>query len=527
IMGAVEFHLAQGDSWQALSKTLKNSMALTRSRAQMVARTEMGAAMAEGTKLRYEREGIEYVQFISTRSSATCSYCAWRHGNVYERATVIIKLHPNCRCTVVPWKPEWEEKGLTDPQADAKQRKAILEELEKSGKKPNYGPAPFERSVGLEKPQKPFWEPPPWKGPNVNRNKPYKGLSIGNPERSTTGELFKVSPPITISATGNTSYVAGVPGINQAIVNGRALLSSSVSPAQGKALQTQAASFVTQLKAKEAAVLQVVKGDAAGKVKALAAQKSGMKVLEEMAPGLDKAYKAALETPLSAKQVKGFVDGVEIVGATAVETKAIRSNLDEFARLFNGAGLTKARKLRVDRIVLTKGDPTDFSVYSFDPAKKQVSMPTGFMKMSGNGKKALFHEMAHAIEASQPKMVLRQEAWIKSRSPYSGPALMDAGYGPNDLMDAYPDKFVNSYVGTVYESNNIPGKGMDKMGEVFDDYDRATRGVERKWKYTPQATESISVGVEYFVDPIARAELWARDPDHFNLILSLTREILE
>ncbi len=161
IMGAVEFHLAQGDSWQALSKTLKNSMALTRSRAQMVARTEMGAAMAEGTKLRYEREGIEYVQFISTRSSSTCSYCAWRHGNVYERATVIIKLHPNCRCTVVPWKPEWEEKGLTDPQADAKQKEAILEKLEKSGKKPNFGPAPFERSVGLEKPQKPYWEPPP------------------------------------------------------------------------------------------------------------------------------------------------------------------------------------------------------------------------------------------------------------------------------------------------------------------------------------------------------------------------------
>ena len=161
IMGAVEFHLAQGDSWRQLSKTLKESLELTKNRAQMVARTEMGAAMAEGTKLRYEREGIEYVQFISTLSSRTCSYCAWRHGNVYERSKAVIKLHPRCGCTSVPWKPEWEKKGLTDPQADAKQRKAILEELEKSGKKPNYGPAPFERSVGLEKPQKPFWEPPP------------------------------------------------------------------------------------------------------------------------------------------------------------------------------------------------------------------------------------------------------------------------------------------------------------------------------------------------------------------------------
>ena len=64
------------------------------------------------------------------------------------------------------------------------------------------------------------------------------------------------------------------------------------------------------------------------------------------------------------------------------------------------------------------------------------------------------------------------------------------------------------------------------MTEVWEDYARAAEGLPRKWKYQPEATETISVGIEYFVDPRARAELFARDPDHFNLILSLTRQLL-
>ena len=192
IMGAVEFHLAQGDSWRQLSKTLKESLELTKNRAQMVARTEMGAAMSKGINLRYEQEGIDYVQFISTKSSATCSYCAWRHGNVYERSEIVIKLHPWCRCTVVPWSPEWEKKGVTDPQADAEQKAAVLAELEKAGKKPNHGPAPFERSLGLKAPPKPFWEPPA-----VSKTKP--GISekveqVGKPEKVKPKDYLSMIP---------------------------------------------------------------------------------------------------------------------------------------------------------------------------------------------------------------------------------------------------------------------------------------------------------------------------------------------
>ncbi|MFZ9568590.1 MAG: minor capsid protein [Vulcanococcus sp.] len=160
IIGGVEFHLAQGDSWRQLRKTLQNSVELTKSRAQTVARTEMAAAMVEGSKLRYEAEGIEQVQWQAVGSSRTCGYCAPRHGKVYRLGEVVAPAHPNCRCTVTPWDPEWEELGLIDPQEEAKARAEVLADLEAAGKKPISGPSPFEKALGQERAPKALWSPP-------------------------------------------------------------------------------------------------------------------------------------------------------------------------------------------------------------------------------------------------------------------------------------------------------------------------------------------------------------------------------
>jgi SPP1 gp7 family putative phage head morphogenesis protein len=160
IIGSVEFHLASGDSWRQLRSTLQNNLELTKSRAQMVARTEMAAAMVEGTKLRYEAEGIQQVQWQAVGSSRTCGYCAPRHGKVYRLGEVVCPAHPNCRCTVTPWDPEWEELGLVDPQEEAKGRAAVLADLEAAGKEPISGPSPFEKSLGMERAPEALWSPP-------------------------------------------------------------------------------------------------------------------------------------------------------------------------------------------------------------------------------------------------------------------------------------------------------------------------------------------------------------------------------
>ena len=160
IIGAVEFHLAQGDSWRSLQKTLTNALGFAEQRAQMIARTEMAAAMVEGTKLRYEAEGIKQVQWQAVGSSRTCGYCAPRHGKVYRLEDVICPAHPACRCVVTPWEKEWLDLELIDAEEEGERRAAVLADLEAAGKKPLTGPSPFEKALGLQKAPEAIWSPP-------------------------------------------------------------------------------------------------------------------------------------------------------------------------------------------------------------------------------------------------------------------------------------------------------------------------------------------------------------------------------
>lgn len=160
IIGATEFHLAQGDNWRQLRKTLQSSVELSKSRAQMVARTEMSAAMVEGSKLRYEAEGVAAVQWQAVGSSRTCGYCAPRHGKVYRLGEVVCPAHPNCRCALTPWDERWVELGLVDVKAEAESRAAVLADLEAAGKERISGPTPFEKALGMEQAPEALWKPP-------------------------------------------------------------------------------------------------------------------------------------------------------------------------------------------------------------------------------------------------------------------------------------------------------------------------------------------------------------------------------
>ena len=160
IMGSVEFHLAQGDSWRQLNKTLKQNVGLAANRAEMIAKTEMSAAMVEGTKMRYEKEGIKEVKWVATESERTCPICVSRHGYVYRLGEMVVPAHPRCRCALVPWEQEWIEKGLIDQEAEKADRQRVVDQLKKStGKDPNYGPSVFERSLNKDKAPKPLWKP--------------------------------------------------------------------------------------------------------------------------------------------------------------------------------------------------------------------------------------------------------------------------------------------------------------------------------------------------------------------------------
>jgi len=108
-------------------------------RREMIARTETIRASNKGAEALYQQWGVEYKEWLTAFDERTCPWCAQMNGKrlvtggtwfqkgeqwnveVEEGGETRIKgmvldyedvkgppLHPNCRCTLIPWKEEWE-----------------------------------------------------------------------------------------------------------------------------------------------------------------------------------------------------------------------------------------------------------------------------------------------------------------------------------------------------------------------------------------------------------------------------------
>lgn len=82
--------------------------------AKTIARTELANARHLATDARYADANVDLVQWYATLDERTCRYCAARHGKVYRRGEVTLPAHPNCRCWLAPFRPDWVELGLVD-----------------------------------------------------------------------------------------------------------------------------------------------------------------------------------------------------------------------------------------------------------------------------------------------------------------------------------------------------------------------------------------------------------------------------
>jgi SPP1 gp7 family putative phage head morphogenesis protein len=151
--------IATGSSWRKVATAIKRETGITRRAAETIVRTESVQAHDEGHKAAYRDQGIEYVQRLATLDTRVCGFCAARAGNVYRLEDAPATLHPNDRCRNIPWKPEWQQAGLTDDAWMREHKRGIVAQLEKEGKRPSYGLAPFEKAAGLKEPPKPYWTP--------------------------------------------------------------------------------------------------------------------------------------------------------------------------------------------------------------------------------------------------------------------------------------------------------------------------------------------------------------------------------
>ena len=114
----------------------------------------MQSAYFRATQQGLKDNEVTQVIWLATADERTCPFCVAKNGNVYRLSEVVIPTHPQCRCTVVPYRKTWEDKGLLDTEWITDYRAELRQELKDAGRKPNTGLTPGEKRVGMKTPPK-------------------------------------------------------------------------------------------------------------------------------------------------------------------------------------------------------------------------------------------------------------------------------------------------------------------------------------------------------------------------------------
>ena len=197
----------------------------------------------------------------------------------------------------------------------------------------------------------------------------------------------------------------------------------------------------------------------------------------------------------------------------------IKAELEEFALMSNGGGIMKrGRKIKyrpnqIDTVKIASGRAHNTSSGRGGSLIKVPAESTGYFG-ENDVRATVFHEAAHSLEGFNEKNASLAIAFrnnrVKSLTPVSPKKLKGTISDGYYLREAVlEDSFISPYVGRPYRTSstdtNIIPKGV-KAGEIFD-----------------EATEVISMGAEHFSDPENMFRLYQADPNHFYMILSLTR----
>lgn len=100
--------LVEGKSPYDIADDLDKDLDIGAGRSEMIARTEIIRAHAEGQLDSLERMGVKQVgvevEWLATDDNITCPECAAMEGEVFEieEARGKLPLHPNCRCAWIP-----------------------------------------------------------------------------------------------------------------------------------------------------------------------------------------------------------------------------------------------------------------------------------------------------------------------------------------------------------------------------------------------------------------------------------------
>jgi SPP1 gp7 family putative phage head morphogenesis protein len=105
IQRAIAEGFRAGETVKQIAKRVQAVTPMAKNKAITIARTETLAAGNAAAKERYAAAGVEMLEWVAALDDRVCPECTGLHGKTYPIGeTPDIPVHPNCRCTLVPYR---------------------------------------------------------------------------------------------------------------------------------------------------------------------------------------------------------------------------------------------------------------------------------------------------------------------------------------------------------------------------------------------------------------------------------------
>ncbi|BAZ19405.1 hypothetical protein NIES4073_02750 (plasmid) [Kalymmatonema gypsitolerans NIES-4073] len=457
--------LIQGWGTQKIRQPLQQQLGITKSRAEMIARTETIAAYNDAADQRYTDAEIEGVLWIAIGDKRVCSYCLSRHMKVYKRGSMRPPLHPSCRCTLAPVNMAWIEAGIVDVNTLRSERQRALEEAIVD---PKEEPAPFERAAGIKSLPKPIYIP-------VITVPPKPVITSGS------AEIASVTPKAKTKRTPKHKQ----PSINYSVnrYNPEELIQLGAKFTEQNLKIPEISDRERQLKkalanARQKLQEEVQAGSPSPKtIDAFRkAENAYYKEQEKRQEAETKEYdklRQAIKKKHGELDAQALVDKINFQNLGEITTQTLKSTYQDFFELTGGKGARSIKTLKYD-------DPRAYA------SRYDNTINIG----KGAEKGTQFHEAGHHVEYESKDLQMAMNIWRNQRA-YSlqYKSLKElTGIDYDDDEVALENKYLDPYVGKVYANDS---------------------------------TEVLSMGIEHFTDAKAMRRLRETDKQHFDLIMGV------
>lgn len=497
--------MAHGKGAQSIARMLSNTITgISRTRALVLARTEIINAHAEGQLDSFEDLGVEKVgaevEFTTSGDDGVCSRCEELDGEVFsiDEARGVIPVHPNCRCSWTASIKSWLKKNKI--------------------KVPTILTAKHTHNAGHDVSDEPRDESGKWTDGGGSGGS--KTPQVGEGPNDYSWHRGEVEPMV--------SYGSNADGVRKSLLSSEVRAKAKFDKVNGEINELQ-----KQWAEKYLSAMSI--GDPWGAYPIRDSDSSprrimGMKnhqvvevpeeIQTKMLAALDDAGKSADQVDAKLKQwekakkqvanarelafkavTKGNVTyGGVIHNYSSDDVVERQKGIEAFRKMIGteqdyvGNKLTFYTPLEV----IDKDDKGPVTALSF----RSHYLWNACHMTKGASDAVVVHELGHAWEEKDPEVHRKALEFLARRTagintiPLNVAGLAAGAYGDDEVCK--PDSFIDPYIGKVYQP-------------------RTDYKLDSNEPYAP--TEVVSMGLELmYRDPVAFAK---DDPDHFEFMYDL------